>query len=62
MQWKHLLIGFYFENNQKVIDLNNIISSIATIIYKYKMYCRLEDVEERKENISIHVILLFVLY
>ena len=55
IQWKHILIGFYFEKNQKIVDLNNIISTIATIIYKYKMYCRLKDVEESKENISIHV-------
>ena len=55
VQWKHILIGFYFEKNQKIVDLNNIISTLATIIYKYKMYCRLKDVEESKENISSHV-------
>ena len=55
IQWKNILIGFYFEKNQKIVDLNNIISTIATIIYKYKMYCRLKDTEESKENISIHV-------
>ena len=55
IQWKHILIGFYFEKNQKIIYLNNIISTIATIIYKYKMYCRLKDKEESKDNISIHV-------
>ena len=52
--WKHILIGFYFEKNQKIVDLNNILSTIATIIYKYKMYCRLKEVEESKENISSH--------
>ena len=55
IQWKHILIGFYFEKNQKIVDLNNIISTIATIIYKYKMYCRLKDKEESKNNISIHL-------
>ena len=55
--WKHILIGFYFEKNQKIVVLNNIISTLATIINKYKMYCRLlkKDVEESKENISSHV-------
>ena len=43
IQWKHILIVFYFEKNQKIVELNNIISTIATIIYKYKMYCRLKD-------------------
>ena len=46
IQWKHILIGFCFEKNQKIVDLNNIISTIATIIYKYKMYCILKDTEE----------------
>ena len=55
IKWKHILIGFYFEKNQKIVDLNNILSTIATIIYKYKMYCRLKDVDESKENISSHV-------
>ena len=41
--------------NQKIKDLNNIISTIATIIYKYKTYCKLKDIDERRENISIHV-------
>lgn len=53
--WKHILIGFYFERNKKINDLNNIISTLATIIYKYKMFCRLKNIEENMHEIEKHV-------
>ena len=49
------MIGFYFENNQKIHDLNNLISTIATVIYKYKMYCRIKNCNETIENVCTHV-------
>ena len=55
IKWKHILIGFYFENNQKIHDLNNLISTIATVIYKYKMYCRIKNCNETIENVCTHV-------
>ena len=41
IQWKHIVIGFCLEFNDKVSMLNNLISFIACRIYKFKMYCRL---------------------
>ena len=52
IQWKHVVVGFYLEDNMKIRLLNFIISFIACKIYKYKMYCRLEDIDETV--ISIH--------
>ena len=46
IQWKHIVIGFCLEYNEKVSIFNNIISFIACRIYKYKMYCRLESIDE----------------
>ena len=41
--WKTIVIGFYDDVNEKTILLNNLISFIAFRIYKYKMFCRLND-------------------
>ena len=46
VSWKHILLGFYIENYQKVRTLNNLISYIACGIYKRKMFCRLENLPE----------------
>ena len=37
IQWKHIVIGFFLEYNEKVSIFNNIISFIACRIYKYKI-------------------------
>lgn len=42
IMWKHVVIGFYYENNCKVQFLNDIISYFAYRIYKFKMSCRLK--------------------
>jgi hypothetical protein len=36
IKWKYIFIGFYHEHNKKIVILNNFISTIATVIYKYK--------------------------
>ena len=43
---KHIKLGFYYENTQKVRTLKNLISYIACRIYKRKMFCRQENLPE----------------
>ena len=51
IQWKHIIVGFFLEESAKIDSLNIIISFVACKIYKYKMYCRLESLDEREINI-----------
>lgn len=53
--WKTVVIGFYFEKNEKTLFLNSLISLIACKIYKYKMYCRIENKEEKPQEICNHI-------
>ena len=55
IRWKHILLGFYNESYNKVIFLNNLILYTALKIYKYKMYCRLEQLDETEYNIRLHL-------
>ena len=55
IQWKHVVVGFYLEDNSKIEVLNTTISFVACKIYKYKMYCRLESLEERDIDIHNHL-------
>ena len=55
IKWKDILIGFHHENNRKIQLLNNIISFVALKIYKYKMYCRLENIDEHEHTIQNHI-------
>ena len=55
IQWKHVVVGFYLEDNSKIEVLNTTISFVACKIYKYKMYCRLESLEEREIDIHNHL-------
>ena len=55
IQWKHIVIGFCLENNEKVSIFNSIISFIACRIYKFKMYCRLELIDESEYAIQCHL-------
>ena len=43
---KRVVIGFYFECNQNTNLLNNFIFFIALKIYKFKMFCRVENLQE----------------
>ena len=53
--WKHIVIGFYYEDNDKTRMLNNLISFVACRIYKYKMYCRIHKFNEEEYNININL-------
>ncbi|XP_056007600.1 uncharacterized protein LOC130050839 [Ostrea edulis] len=55
ISWKTIVIGFYYENNEKTLFLNSIISLIACKIYKYKMYCRLDNKDEKPQEICNHI-------
>ena len=55
IKWKHILLDFFNESSNKVIFLNNLISFTALKIYKYKMFCRLEHLDETEYNIRIHL-------
>ena len=37
IQWKHVVVVFFLENNEKLHLFNNMISCVACRIYKYKM-------------------------
>lgn len=43
--------GFYLEQNDKIESLNLLISLIAYKIYKYKMYCRIESLQETEIDV-----------
>ena len=61
--WKHICVGFSVEHNSKIVTLNNLISTIATVIsYKHKMYCRIKEIEESTERTLIHVKSSFKMY
>ena len=55
VQWKHVLVGFYYEKSEKVSMLNNLISYVACRMYKYKMFCRLETLEESEYAIRYNL-------
>ena len=55
VSWKNIILGFYDELNDKTILLNNIISFIAYRIYKYKMFCRLDNNRESIGDIRKHI-------
>lgn len=52
---KSVVIGFYFEKNEKTFFLNSVISLIVCKIYKCKMYCRIENKEEKPQEICNHM-------
>ena len=51
ISWKHVVIGFYLENNELSKMYNYFISFIAYRIYKCKMYCRVVQIIETNEFI-----------
>ena len=51
--WKHIVLGFYDENNSKTRKINNFISFVCYNIYKYKMKCRFEENHMSKENLIL---------
>ena len=60
IKWKHIVVGFYCEENDKIKTLNLFISFVAFRIYKYKMLCRLDSLNETAYNLYNHVRNLFL--
>ena len=55
IQWNHVVVVFFLENNEKINLFNNMISFVACRIHKYKMYCRLEGMNEHEIGIRQHI-------
>ena len=55
VSWKHIVVGFYLENNRKTVTLNSLLSFIAMKIYKCKMKCRIDAKEESLQCIESFV-------
>ena len=53
--WKHIVLGFFHEDNLKVHSFNFVISYIAYRIYKIKMMLRYESRVENVNNLLTHV-------
>ena len=56
----NIVVGFYCEENDKIKTLNLFISFVAFRIYKYKMLCRLDSLNETAYNLYNHVRNLFL--
>ena len=56
-KWKHIVVGFYSEENDKIKTLTLFISYVAYTcrIYKYKIQCRLDFLNETEYNLYNHV-------
>ena len=52
---KHITIDFYFVHNETTIMYNLLLSDFALRLYKYKVYCRLENIDETAGLISSNV-------
>ena len=55
IKWKQIVLGFYYADNDYIDFLNFIISFVACRIYKYKMFCRIESLEENEFNVYCNV-------
>lgn len=55
LSWKHIVIGFYDEQNVKTFSFNHVISYIAFKIYKYKMKCRFDDKNKTEKDLIIYI-------
>ena len=55
VKWKHIVLGFYHCESEYTMFLNLLISFTACRIYKHKMFCRLESLDENMSNIRIEV-------
>lgn len=55
IQWKHIVVGFFYEKSDKTKSLNLLITYVAYRIYKQKMLCRLDSMNETECNIYNHV-------
>lgn len=55
IQWKHVILGFYFERNTKIRYFNTIVSFIAYKIFKYKMCCRSQKKTETYNELVLYL-------
>ena len=55
IKWKHILDGFYNADNKHIDFRNFIISYVACRIYKYKMFCRIDSLQETEYNVYCSV-------
>ena len=55
VRWKHLIFCFYSVQNNTTFLYNLLLSFVVLKIYKYKMYCRLEKIDESYEGILFHL-------
>lgn len=55
IQWKHVILGFYFERNTKIRYFNTIVSFIAYKIFKYKMFCRSQKKTETYNELVLYL-------
>ena len=55
VQWKHVILGFYFQQNSKLFFLNTVISFLAFKIYKYKLYWSLQNKAEQESMLMSYV-------
>lgn len=62
VQWKHNVVGFFYEKSDKTKSLNQLITYIAYRIYKQKILRSLDSINETKYNVYNNVKKSFCLY
>lgn len=55
IQWKHVILGFYFDRNTKIRYFITIVSFIACKIFKYKMCCRSQKKTETYNELVLYL-------
>ena len=55
IQWKHVVLGFFYESNTKVRNFNFILAYIACRIYKTKMFFRIKNKPEMPNDLSMKI-------
>lgn len=58
VRWKYMIVSFYVENNRKFVVLKFVIFLIVfkICISMYKMFCRLEKLDENEEGFKLYFI------
>ena len=55
VSWKTVVVGFYDKVNDKTVLINNSISFIGYRIYKYEMFCKIQNKAESYTDIRKHI-------
>lgn len=53
--WKNVIVGFFVDYNETTKLYNIFLSFIAFRIYKYKMFCRVENLEETSQSLRMYI-------